>query len=185
VELKTLIRYISYARKINPVLSDEAAAEISQAYVEMRHMNASGKTVSATTRQLESMIRMSEAHARMRLSRSVDVEDVKEAVRVIKDSILSYAIDPVTGIIDLDVVMTGKSSAVREQLADLKKAVKDLLSTKSLPNVDFNTLIAEVGKQSTMKVEESHLREVLSELADEEFVHVAGKKGNVLIRRLI
>lgn len=73
-----MARYISYARKyVNPVLSDEAIKLLADGYISMRKVNtpsgsssssAGGapKTVSATTRQLESLIRLSEAHARMR-----------------------------------------------------------------------------------------------------------------------
>ena len=74
-----MARYISYARKhIHPVLSDEAIKSLADGYISMRKVNtptgsssssstgAAPKTVSATTRQLESLIRLSEAHARMR-----------------------------------------------------------------------------------------------------------------------
>lgn len=43
-----------------------------------------GKTITATTRQLESLIRLSEAHAKMRLSSIVDVTDVREAARLVR-----------------------------------------------------------------------------------------------------
>lgn len=71
-----MARYISYARQnVNPVLSDEAMRPLLDGYIAMRKVNSSSsasssggssKTVSATTRQLESLIRLSEAHARMR-----------------------------------------------------------------------------------------------------------------------
>lgn len=65
--MKLLTKYISYARNIQPTLSEEASRDLANGYVSMRKVNgAAGKTVSATTRQLESLIRLSEAHARMR-----------------------------------------------------------------------------------------------------------------------
>lgn len=42
------------------------------------------QTITATPRQLESMIRISEALARMRLSSTVLAADVEEAVRLMK-----------------------------------------------------------------------------------------------------
>ena len=39
--------------------------------------------ISAYPRQLESLIRLAEAHARMRLSETVEVEDVQEARRLV------------------------------------------------------------------------------------------------------
>ncbi|KAM0465298.1 hypothetical protein ACHAP7_012299, partial [Fusarium lateritium] len=78
VEFLTL--YISYARsKIQPVISQEAAQELVECYVAMRALGqdvrSADKRITATTRQLESMIRLSEAHAKMRLSETVTRDD--------------------------------------------------------------------------------------------------------------
>ena len=53
-------------------------------YQKMRNMGNSRKTITATPRQLESMIRLSEAIAKMRLSETVEKHDIDEAVRLIK-----------------------------------------------------------------------------------------------------
>jgi DNA replication licensing factor MCM4 len=66
--------------------------------------------VSATPRQLESMIRLSEALARMRLDPVVRPSDVKEAVRLIHSAMKQSALDPVTGCIDINVINTGMST---------------------------------------------------------------------------
>jgi hypothetical protein len=50
------------------------------------------KRITATTRQLESMIRLSEAHARMRWSEEVELEDVEEANRLIKSALRESAV---------------------------------------------------------------------------------------------
>ncbi|ORZ39082.1 MCM2/3/5 family-domain-containing protein [Catenaria anguillulae PL171] len=92
-----LTKYISYAKK------NMARTHLC----EMRslgsaHGNGNGqRTVTATTRQLESMIRLSEAHAKMRLSAYVEEEDVKEAARLLREAIKQGATDPKTGRIDL------------------------------------------------------------------------------------
>ena len=52
-----------------------------EAYVEMRKVGSGRGQVSAYPRQLESLIRLAEAHARMRLSDVIDVDDVQEARR--------------------------------------------------------------------------------------------------------
>ena len=49
----------------------------------MRSIGNTKKTITATPRQLESLIRLSEAVAKMRLSQTVETDDVKEAVRLI------------------------------------------------------------------------------------------------------
>lgn len=68
LDAKTLTRYISYARTLKPVLTGDAVRELTEGYVTMRKVNGvgAGKTVSATTRQLDSLLRLAEAHAKMR-----------------------------------------------------------------------------------------------------------------------
>ena len=66
-----LTAYITYARaNVFPVLSEEASEELVKSYTDMRRMGqdirAAERRITATTRQLESLIRLSEAHAKMR-----------------------------------------------------------------------------------------------------------------------
>lgn len=63
----------------------------------MRNMGSAKKTITATPRQLESMIRISEAIAKMRLATEVKKNDVEEAVRLIKHAMQQSATDPTTG----------------------------------------------------------------------------------------
>jgi DNA replication licensing factor MCM4 len=95
--VETLTAYITYARaRVHPVLTEDASNALVQAYVEMRKVGMDSRTqekrITATTRQLESMIRLSEAHARMRFSETVDLEDVREAGRLIKSALRESAV---------------------------------------------------------------------------------------------
>lgn len=85
-----------------------------------------------------------------RLSTIVESQDVAEALRLIRDAMLSYAIDPLTGRIDMDLVTTGKSSALRERQAELKRQVKSMLTTKGHTSIEFSTLLAEMNAQSSI-----------------------------------
>lgn len=69
---------------------------------------------------------------------------------MIRDAMLSYAIDPLTGKIDMDLVTTGKSSALRERQAELKKQVKAMIINKGHTSVEFSTLLAEMNTQSSI-----------------------------------
>lgn len=96
-KIEDLSAYISFARNhIHPVLTPEASQSLVQAYVEMRNAGADARSndrrITATTRQLESMIRLSEAHARMRYSESVEVQDVEEANRLIREALKESAV---------------------------------------------------------------------------------------------
>ena len=96
-------------------------------YVEMRRLGGHKKVITATPRQLESMIRISEALARMRLSDTVEQHDVKEALRLMKAAMKQSMTDPNTGLIDMDNMFTGKTSRARSEMRMLKEAVLEKL----------------------------------------------------------
>jgi DNA replication licensing factor MCM4 len=75
----------------------------------MRSLGNSKKTITATPRQLESTIRLSEAIAKMRLSETIEKRDIDEAVRLIKTAMQQSATDPTTGEIDMNIINTGVS----------------------------------------------------------------------------
>lgn len=60
-------------------------------------MGVGKKTITATPRQLESMVRIAESLAKMRLAKEVNIQDVEEAVRLIKVAMQQSATDPKTG----------------------------------------------------------------------------------------
>ena len=60
--------YITYAKhKVHPKLTDAAVRNLVDGYVEMRSVGSNRRIITATLRQLESLIRLSEAHAKIRL----------------------------------------------------------------------------------------------------------------------
>merc|ERR1719204_2738217 len=83
----TMMEYISWSRQnIDPKITDAAAKDLKKAYLSLRGLgrNRGRKTITCTPRQLESLIRLSESLARMRHSETVDLKDVKEAIRLHK-----------------------------------------------------------------------------------------------------
>lgn len=124
-----LTDYISYARThVQPVLTDAAADQLVEGYVEMRRLGGHKKVITATPRQLESLIRLAEALARMRLSTTVQTDDVHEALRLMKSAMKQSCTDPKTGMIDMDSVQTGKTAHDRFMEAQLAEGVKSILA---------------------------------------------------------
>jgi len=78
-----LRKYIHFAKNINPKLSDEASEFISEHYSELRSTDLSRgdreKTMPVTARQLETMIRLSTAMAKARLSKVVNLVDAQKS----------------------------------------------------------------------------------------------------------
>ncbi|KAG9299066.1 hypothetical protein G9A89_020379 [Geosiphon pyriformis] len=173
--VETLTGYISYARqRCDPSLSvenDDAYNALIDAYLSMRKMGqnprSSEKIVTATTRQLESLIRLSEAHARMRLSDVVDVSDVEEAVRLLREAIKQYAVDPETGRIDMDLINTGRATYRRHILEDLRKEILNLLLNDESMIVAWKKLLRDIKGQSSMDVHEKDFEDVIRTLEQE------------------
>ncbi|WUR05094.1 DNA replication licensing factor MCM4 [Vairimorpha necatrix] len=160
IDISLLKAYIQEAKKINPKLTEESIKVLSKSYCELRQIN-NGNTITATTRQLESLIRLSEAHARMRFSRVILPADVHEALRIVKESLLMYAIDPITGKIDMDMIISGHSASKQKLLADLRDCVVKLLKKKKY---DFLGLINETRSNEKM------MQECLRDLENEEII---------------
>ncbi|KAL2475151.1 DNA replication licensing factor MCM6 [Abeliophyllum distichum] len=87
-----LKRYISFAKTLKPKLSPEARQLLVESYVSLRRGDtAPGSRVAyrMTVRQLEALIRLSEAIARCHLDTEVQPRHVRLAVRLLKTSIIS------------------------------------------------------------------------------------------------
>ena len=99
--------FIRYAKKnCKPYLTNEAAEALVEGYCDMRKSGyqSSQKIVTATARQLESLIRISEALAKMQLREKVTKDDVNEAIRLVTTAIKQAATDPVTGYVDYSLI---------------------------------------------------------------------------------
>jgi len=98
-----------------------------QKYIEMRNSSSNLNIVSATPRQLESIIRLAEARARLRFSVYVQKQDVEEAVRLIEVATQKAAIDPKTGKIDMNQLGTGTSSLSRANIDEICTVIRKSL----------------------------------------------------------
>ncbi|KAI4295415.1 hypothetical protein L6164_035463 [Bauhinia variegata] len=89
--IKFLKKYIHYAKhRIQPDLTDEASDHIATAYAELRSASSNAKTggtLPITARTLETIIRLSTAHAKLKLSRKVSKSDVEAALKVLNFAI--------------------------------------------------------------------------------------------------
>ena len=190
IKKEVLTAYISEARKLNPKISDNVVNELINHYLKMRE-NGGKNTISATPRQLESLIRLSEARARLRFSPFVEKEDVEEAVNLIKVATQQAATDPVTGVIDMDMLQTGITSSSRARLGQLIDIIKTILrdyQENARKGVKFNSLGDEVKKrvndlgQLSFNFSDFDYRDALKKLEDENIVAILGSKNMPTIR---
>jgi replicative DNA helicase Mcm len=117
IEADLIRKYISYAKTIKPGLSKEALKHLSEFYLAMRSASeAEGSPVAITARQLESLVRIAEARARVALRKEVTAEDAEAAIAIMKRSLEEVGIDLSSYKVDIDLIMTGKPKSVRDKL---------------------------------------------------------------------
>lgn len=129
-----LRKYIAYAKqRYNPVISKEAMEEIVQFYVKLRNKstveNEGIKPIPISARQLEALIRLSEASARINLRNEVTVQDAKRAIKLLENSMRAVGVDPETGEFDIDRLTTGISTTQRSRIMQMKTILRELEKT--------------------------------------------------------
>lgn len=177
LDMSVMRDYIAYAKEhIHPKLSEEASLKLIQSYVDMRKIGGGRGQISAYPRQLESLIRLAEAHAKMRFSQVVQKEDVDEAWRLHREALKQSATDPLSGKIDVSILTTGISSSARKKRLELCQFVKKtIISKKDIPNIDYSKLFNELKENSDIQITREQYEDALHDLEDEGLITILGK----------
>ncbi|MBP7298961.1 MAG: minichromosome maintenance protein MCM, partial [Methanoculleus sp.] len=124
----TLLRkYIAYAkRNCFPILSDGAKEALIAYYMRLRNLAGGNKPVPVTARQLEALVRLAEASARMRLSSTVDTEDTDRILTIVDACLRQVAYDAETGSFDIDKLVTGVTKSQRDIIRSVKEAIRNV-----------------------------------------------------------
>ncbi len=122
-----LRKYIAHARGIAPTLTPEALSRLKDFYLEMRSASeAEGSPIAITARQLESLVRVSEARARAALREKVLAEDAEHAIAIMKRSLEESGIDVSSHKIDIDIIMTGKPKSLQDKLKVILTVLREM-----------------------------------------------------------
>ncbi len=165
-------KYIAYARqKCSPTLTEGALNEIKDFYVRMRGLGSTEgglggreeKTIRAipiSARQLEALVRLSEASAKVRLSDKVTRKDSRRAIELLTYCLLQVGLDRETGRIDIDRISTGISASQRDRIYTIKEIIIELENKigKTIPIDDILKAAVEKG------ISESDVEEILEKL---------------------
>ena len=162
-----LRKYISYAKRIVPVLTAEAVIELRDFYLKMRSRGGEEAAVAITPRQLEALVRISEARARAFLRDRVTVEDAKSAIRIMTVSLADVGVDVKTGSIDIDVIMTGKPRSLRDSFQKVIETVAEL--ERETGTVEEPVIIAALIEKE--KMEEKEARRLIGQLIKEGILY--------------
>jgi len=157
-------KYAIYSKKMikGITLTEEAKNRLLEFYVSIRKKGEEKNTpIPITARQLESLIRLSEARARMRLSDKVIVEDVEDIIQLYMKSIEDAGKDPETGEIDIDMIMTGRPKSQRDKIT----VIMDIISNLDKKNNGDGALIGDVYEEARAEnISDSFTRKIIDEL---------------------
>jgi len=153
VESNFLKKYVAYAKqKIIPQLTEGAMKEIKQFYVDLRNSVAVTpdiiRPIPISARQLEALIRLSEASARVRLSSRVTKDDAKRAIKLMHFCLKQVGFDYETQQIDIDRIITGIPATTRSKIIivrDTLARLEDRLGTKLIPLEEIRKEVADRG----------------------------------------
>jgi replicative DNA helicase Mcm len=122
-----LKKYIAYARRtVRPVLTPGALVELEDFYVRVRRQGEEPNSpVPITARQLEALVRLSEAAARARLSPDADVQDARRAIGIM-ENFLKRVSTSEDGKLDIDLAQSGVSHSQRERLDIVMRVMREL-----------------------------------------------------------
>ena len=170
MEPKLFRKYIAYAKqKVKPKLTDEAVEEIKNFYVKIRNQSIKTesdiKPIPITARQLEGIIRLAEAHAKLHLRGTVTAHDAKMAIGLLKVSLSQVGYDEETQSFDIDRMTTGITSSKRGKILLLKDTISKLESR--------------LGKLLPLEELQKALEDKLTPIEIEEAIEQLAKAGEV------
>lgn len=161
ISSKLLRKYFAYARqRIKPVLTDSAVDAIKDYYVKMRGQGSEeeggNRSVPISARQLEALVRLAEASAKMRLSSKVTRKDAQRAIDILHHCLTLVGYDPETKKFDIDRISTGISASTRSNIFTIKDIINELEGKlgKTIPLNDIIMAAKEKGIESD-KAEET------------------------------
>jgi replicative DNA helicase Mcm len=129
IEPEVLRKYVAYSKRVCfPILSKESMEEIVDFYVSLRERSAgpmgdSGR-VALTARQLEALIRLAEASARIRLSDTVTPADSKAAIRMMENSLKDVALTE-SGDYDIDGIMGSGFKNQKDMMYEIINIIRE------------------------------------------------------------
>ncbi|XP_077438575.1 DNA helicase MCM8 [Vanacampus margaritifer] len=168
-----LRKYISYARHyVQPTLSSEAAQTLQDFYLSLRSQSRAADTTPITTRQLESLIRLTEARARLELSETATKSHAEDVVEIMKHSLVDTYSDGL-GNLDFERSQLGTGMSQRGVAKKLIGALHAHAQRTNQKQFDLQT-IRSVAERLNIKVMDFEV--LVSSLNEQGFLLKKGAK---------
>ena len=155
IDIDILTKYLSYAKRSEPVLTKEAENLIMEFYLKMRNISGDDKEnmITITPRQLEGLIRLATARARLLLKNQVEGEDADRAIYLFNEMLKNSGTDVNTGKVDIGVLQ-GRPKSEVSKLQMFMEILRTLEGEpkSSVPEQDF---VDELVKSDKFSEEEA------------------------------
>ncbi len=163
IEADLLRKYVAYSRRnIFPVMEDEAREHLVKFYMDLRKMgDGKDAPVPVTARQLEALVRLAEASARLRLSNVATLEDAKRTTRIVYSCLRQVGVDPDTGAFDIDVIASGTSKSQRDRIKMIKEIIKMVGEKHPGGKAPLEEVYEEAANQ---QIDRQHVEDLISKM---------------------
>ena len=162
VEVDLLTKYLAHAKRGTPELTKEAEEKILDYYLQMRNVD-SEEMITVTPRQLEGIVRLSTARARLLMKDKVEEEDAERAIFLIQSMLQDAGVDVNTGQVDLGVLQ-GKPRSEVSKMQLFMDILKGLEGDNKAP-VEEKVFVKELEKSEKFTEEDARnfIRRMLRE----------------------
>ena len=169
IDIDLFSKYLSYAKQIEPALTPEAIDIVRSYYMDMRRIESEGM-ITVTPRQLEGLIRLVSARARLLLKDMVDAEDAQRAIYLVDQMMRTAGVDVNTGKTDLGVLY-GKPQSVVSKEKTFMELFRGLSGAEN-NDVEDKVLVDELVKTGKFSDEEAR-----------KYIEKLNREGQIFERR--
>jgi replicative DNA helicase Mcm len=162
-----LKKYIKHARRTcHPVLTTEAKEEIKEFYLKLRgQYDSEDAIVSILARNLDALVRLCEAYAKMALRDKVIKSDVVEIIKLFKRFLKDTGYDETTGKIDMDRILVGQSRSSISKLDKMLSRLKEIFEDNNWKGLDKKNVVQILELEEDL--DEKWIRDAFEELIKE------------------
>uniref|UniRef100_A0A671PSV3 DNA replication licensing factor MCM3 n=1 Tax=Sinocyclocheilus anshuiensis TaxID=1608454 RepID=A0A671PSV3_9TELE len=174
-------KYIHVAKALSPVLTQDAANRIAEEYSRLRNQEQLGsdiaRTSPVTARTLETLIRLSTAHAKARMSKVVELVDTDVAVELVQFAYFKKVCLNCMVCRTADCFGCCMSDAPCVcfccRLKEFKTALLEVFRSSHAQSVGMIALMEGINKSCPSPFKESEVRAALSRMQDDNQAMVA------------
>ena len=146
-------KFVLFASSVSPKsISSEAKAFIAEKYAYIRKLafENTNSAIALSARQGNTIFKLAICFARLRLSEEVCLVDAQRAFNVLMDSLKDVAVNPITGLLDVDVIEIGGVVSDKKFKDKLYRFIAHLDSGESLSFEDLKEVFKDLKISDSM-----------------------------------